>query len=89
MPTQERCDNFTTVELGFTKEMAVKEAERCLKCDLRLQISAPPLPPEEWLSFEASQVCLVPEAEGVIQLLDEGKGILYIKGTSNMRKELD
>ncbi|MFC2071978.1 FAD-dependent oxidoreductase [Chloroflexota bacterium] len=89
LSTQERCDNFTTVELGFTKEMAVKEAERCLECDLRLQISAPPLPPEEWLSFEASQVCLVPEADGVVQLLDEGKEILYIKGTSNMRKELE
>jgi NADPH-dependent glutamate synthase beta subunit-like oxidoreductase len=34
---EERSGNFKEVELGFTKEMAVKEAKRCLRCDLELE----------------------------------------------------
>ena len=32
---------------------------------------------------------LVPEAEGVFQLLDEQKTIIYIKGTADLRHELE
>ena len=32
--TQERAGNFKEVELGISKEMAIKEARRCLRCDL-------------------------------------------------------
>jgi NADH-quinone oxidoreductase subunit F len=32
----ERSGNFREVELGFTEEMAVKEARRCLRCDLEV-----------------------------------------------------
>lgn len=35
------------VELGFSKEQAVKEAHRCLNCDLRLNISSPLVPPQK------------------------------------------
>ncbi len=31
---EERTKNFREVELGFTEEMAVKEARRCLRCEL-------------------------------------------------------
>ncbi|UCC97036.1 MAG: FAD-dependent oxidoreductase, partial [Phycisphaerales bacterium] len=31
---EERKEGFKEVELGFTEEMAVKEAKRCLRCDL-------------------------------------------------------
>ncbi|MBI4283323.1 MAG: FAD-dependent oxidoreductase [Chloroflexi bacterium] len=89
LPAQERCESFATAELGFSRALAVKEATRCLQCHLRLQVSAPPLPPEEWLKFEASQVSLVPATAGVVQLLDEGKETLYIKGAENMRGELE
>jgi len=34
-PATKRIANFNEVELGFTKEMAVNEAKRCLRCDLR------------------------------------------------------
>ena len=34
-------NNFAEVELGFDEEAAVSEAERCLRCDLRLQIGKP------------------------------------------------
>jgi hypothetical protein len=36
MPTMElekRLSDFAEVEFGYTKEMAVKEARRCLRCD--------------------------------------------------------
>jgi NADPH-dependent glutamate synthase beta subunit-like oxidoreductase len=31
---EERKSNFKEVELGLTKEMAIQEAKRCLRCDL-------------------------------------------------------
>jgi NADPH-dependent glutamate synthase beta subunit-like oxidoreductase len=34
---QERKEGFKEVELGFTEEMAIKEAKRCLRCDLELK----------------------------------------------------
>jgi NADPH-dependent glutamate synthase beta subunit-like oxidoreductase len=37
MPTlsvNERTGNFNEVDLGFTKELAMREAKRCLRCDL-------------------------------------------------------
>ncbi|MFQ6091548.1 MAG: FAD-dependent oxidoreductase [bacterium] len=37
LPTEEREGNFKEVELGFTREMAVAEAKRCLRCDLEVK----------------------------------------------------
>ncbi|MDP2279725.1 MAG: FAD-dependent oxidoreductase, partial [Nitrospirota bacterium] len=34
LPIKDRAKNFKEVELGFTEEMAVKEARRCLRCEL-------------------------------------------------------
>jgi len=34
---EERSGSFKEVELGFTEEMAIKEAKRCLRCDLELE----------------------------------------------------
>jgi NADH-quinone oxidoreductase subunit F len=34
-PVAERVRNFDMVELGLSEEMALKEARRCLRCDLR------------------------------------------------------
>ena len=42
---KQRLAGFTEVELGYTEVAAIEEANRCLKCDLRLQISSPVLPP--------------------------------------------
>jgi NADPH-dependent glutamate synthase beta subunit-like oxidoreductase len=36
LPVEERSGNFNEVELGYTREMAIKEAKRCLRCDLEL-----------------------------------------------------
>jgi len=43
--TKQRLAGFTEVELGYSEPTAIEEAKRCLRCDLRLQISPPVLPP--------------------------------------------
>ena len=37
-PLSERHDGFNEVEVGFTEDQAVKEAKRCLCCDLELRL---------------------------------------------------
>jgi NADPH-dependent glutamate synthase beta subunit-like oxidoreductase len=85
----ERQTSFDTIELGFDESMALREARRCLRCDLRLQISAPILPPEPWLEFDQEHVATVSASEGVYQLLDEGKQVLRIAGTADLRQALE
>jgi NADH-quinone oxidoreductase subunit F len=34
LPVPDRRTTFTEIELGFTEEIARKEAKRCLRCDL-------------------------------------------------------
>jgi len=33
----ERKNDFREVEFGFTKEQALEEAQRCLRCDIEIQ----------------------------------------------------
>jgi NADPH-dependent glutamate synthase beta subunit-like oxidoreductase/NAD-dependent dihydropyrimidine dehydrogenase PreA subunit len=89
LPIEKRSGNFAEVELGLDKKTAFEEAKRCLRCDLRLQIVQPTLPPEKWLKYETANVASVPGTEGVFQLLDENKMVIYIKGAINLRKELE
>jgi len=42
---QHRIGDFPEVELGFSKGQAIEEANRCLRCHLRLKISPVILPP--------------------------------------------
>ncbi|MBN1225120.1 MAG: NADH-quinone oxidoreductase subunit NuoF [Candidatus Aminicenantes bacterium] len=37
LPINDRRKNFKEVELGFTEDMAVKEARRCLRCELETE----------------------------------------------------
>jgi NADPH-dependent glutamate synthase beta subunit-like oxidoreductase/Pyruvate/2-oxoacid:ferredoxin oxidoreductase delta subunit len=88
LTVDKRRGNFAEVELGLDEKAAVEEAKRCLRCDLRLTIRQPTLPPEKWLRFDRESIATVPEVEGVFQLLDENKQAVFIKGTINLRKEL-
>lgn len=45
LAVQKRAKNFKVVEFCLTQEKAIEEAKRCLRCELRLKISQPPLPP--------------------------------------------
>jgi formate dehydrogenase beta subunit len=91
LPVSKRLDNFDTVELGFDVREATAEAGRCLRCDLRLLFSKPILAPKEelWVEFTSENISQVPETEGVYQLLDGEKSIIYIKGAMNLRRELE
>ena len=89
LPVQKRKRNFKEVELGYDEKMAQEEASRCLRCDLRLCIQQAPEPPEKWLPLKEENLKDVPEAEGVYQLLNENKEIIYIKGTINLKEELE
>lgn len=40
-----RFKGFTEVELGYNEVQAIEEAKRCLRCDMRLRINSPILPP--------------------------------------------
>jgi formate dehydrogenase beta subunit len=42
---KKRMSGFTEVELGFEERSAIEEAKRCLRCDMRLRITPPALPP--------------------------------------------
>ncbi len=46
LPPQQRSGNFNMVEHTYDEESAVKEANRCLYCDLRLKISPVKFPPK-------------------------------------------
>jgi len=53
-----------------------------------LSIQQAPQPPEKWVPLTEEGLKVVPEGEGVYQLLTEKKEIIYIKGTMKLRKEL-
>ncbi|HEX9909512.1 MAG TPA: FAD-dependent oxidoreductase [Desulfatiglandales bacterium] len=85
---QKRHESFQEVALGFMDEQAVKEAKRCLQCDLRLYMACNPSPPERRPAFNEDNVRKVPEDEGVFRLYDGDHNVLSIKGTVNLRQEL-
>jgi formate dehydrogenase beta subunit len=80
------CFDITTT--GYTDDDARREAIRCLRCDLRLQIRSNPTPPEPCLSVSAADVARAPAGPGVYQLLDESKVVYAIKGVSDIRRAL-
>jgi formate dehydrogenase beta subunit len=83
-----RKGGFSEVALGYDEEQAVKEAKRCLQCDLRLYMACNPSPPEKWMEFTEKNILRVPAGEGVYQLLDGEHNVLVIKGAADMRRSL-
>ena len=79
---------FEEVALGYDDEQAMKEAKRCLQCDLRLYLKGNPSPPEKILAFNEENISQVPEDEGVFQLYDRDRHVIAIKGTGTLRKSL-
>ena len=84
-----RIQGFAAVDLGFSHDQAAREARRCLQCDLRLQIRKNPAPPQAWLPFDEANIQEVPAIEGVFQLLDADRNVMIIKGTADLRQELE
>jgi formate dehydrogenase beta subunit len=80
--------SFALVETGYSPEVARREADRCLRCDLRLLIPHPLLPPEAWLELSSENIARVPQSAGVYELLDADKLVYSIKGVSDLRSAL-
>ena len=82
---------MSSAEPALNQEEAMAEARRCLRCDLRLLLSKPILPPRKksWIEFTRENVEGVPEVEGVYQLLDEQETVIYIKGAMNLHSEIE
>ncbi|MFX1573385.1 MAG: FAD-dependent oxidoreductase [Promethearchaeota archaeon] len=85
---EQRQNGFSEIELGFDEELAIKEANRCLKCDLRFEISPVIMPPQKWLELNTENIQNIPETEGAIQILNENQEIILIQGTPNLRLAL-
>jgi formate dehydrogenase (NADP+) beta subunit len=85
---EQRVSNFTEVDLGYAKPKALEEAARCLKCDLRLQLSSVTPPPSDWLEFNAANVDMAPEKDGVYRLFSEEKEVIYIGSNASIRQGL-
>ncbi len=84
----ERIKNFEMVEKCYSEEQAKQEALRCLRCELRLNILPVLLPPDKWQELNVDNVASVPTVDGVFQLRDENKVIIVIKGTQNIKADL-
>jgi len=80
---------FAEVEQCMAEDMAVGEANRCLRCDLRLLFSDAPAPPDGWLEFNKENVANVPNVEGVYQLLNADKMVIAIVGTATLQETLE
>lgn len=88
LPPRDRVANFSELRLGYNESQALQEASRCLRCNLRLLINPVVLPPEEWFKFNSENMTLVPEIEGVYQLMDEEKKVIFIAGTPSLRQSI-
>ncbi len=83
-----RKKRFSELELGYDHQQGLKEAGRCLRCDLRLKIPEVCLPPKIYLEFTSDKIYSIAEKEGVFQLLDRNQKVILISGTPNLRQSL-
>ena len=86
---EDRQSSFNEIELGFSEALALEEANRCLRCDLRFEISPVVLPPQKWLELNNENIQNVPDTEGAIQVLNENQEIILIQGTAKLRLALE
>jgi len=73
LSSKERYSSFKEIELGYNETSALKEANRCLRCDLRFEISPIVLPPQKRLELTKENIQAVPEIEGAIHILNENQ----------------
>jgi len=88
LEVEERVRGVREVTLGHNDDQAVREAKRCLQCDLRLFMGCNPSPPGKLSAFNMENIRGVPEAEGVYRLYDTDLNCISIKGTPDMRQDL-
>ncbi len=88
-PAELRKKSFSPIEQCYTHSAAASEASRCLQCDLRLNISANPSPPDEFEVFDEENIAKIKNEGGVVQLLNSDKEVFVIKGSASVRQTLE
>ncbi|MHA2392763.1 MAG: FAD-dependent oxidoreductase [Promethearchaeota archaeon] len=89
LSSEQRQCSFNEIELGFDERLALEEANRCFKCDLRFEISSVTLPPKKWLELTSENLKIIPKTEGAFQILNQEQEIIFIQGTSNLQLALE
>ncbi|MFQ5499536.1 MAG: FAD-dependent oxidoreductase [Candidatus Zixiibacteriota bacterium] len=85
--TQE--SGFEEIEQAYSESVAVGQASRCSRCDLRLSIPAVTLPPERYQPFDIIGIGSAPSETGVVTLYDAQMTAVLICGADDMRAELE
>ena len=88
LTAEQRNNSFSELERGYNQEQGLQEAQRCLRCDLRLKIPKVCLPPKKYLEFTLEKINSIVNEEGVFQLLDQNQKIILISGTLHLRQSL-
>ncbi|MBN1277373.1 MAG: FAD-dependent oxidoreductase [Deltaproteobacteria bacterium] len=76
---------FQEIVSGYSDQQALKEAKRCLQCDLRLFFDSNPVPPKKIKALNRENINAVPEGEGVFRLYDVEKNVIFIKGCASLK----
>ncbi|MFC1628049.1 FAD-dependent oxidoreductase [Gemmatimonadota bacterium] len=85
-PDQRR--SFDCLSLGLDEEAPQAEGSRCLRCDMRLEMTPVMLPPRLWQDFTPEQIMEVPSEPGAYQLLDGTGKVLAVAGVPDLRAAL-
>jgi NADPH-dependent glutamate synthase beta subunit-like oxidoreductase/Pyruvate/2-oxoacid:ferredoxin oxidoreductase delta subunit len=88
LPAEPRRRTWEVVTPGLSREAAIVEAARCLQCDLRFGLHAPPAPPQRLHEMTEAEVAAAPEAAGVYRLYDAQRNLFAIAGKPNLRQAL-
>jgi formate dehydrogenase beta subunit len=83
-----RTAGFGLIQKTLSEPAARMEAQRCLRCHIRLGITPVKLPPERWLPLNRDSIDSIPETDGVFQLFNAEKKVIRISGTPNLRQSL-
>lgn len=89
LPPAKRIETMDVIEKTITRDQAIKEASRCLRCQLRSSIAQSPLPPDPWNRFSHDLLKVAPAAEGVVILADESRQTIKIEGSPDIRSTVD
>jgi len=89
-PPAPRPLGLETLAPGLGPDLARREADRCLRCDLRLLYQAPDRPPAKQTRLPLSEPGLeqVEAVEGVVRFYDATGEVLEIVGGPDMRQEV-
>jgi len=88
LPAGPRQRTWEVVTPGLSRDAAMAEAARCLQCDLRLALSAPPAPPQRLYELTEPEISAAPGAAGVYRLYDADRTLFAISGTPNLHEAL-